>query len=156
MINSFGTEADGEADGSGGSGSGRKRTEAVRAVRLFGCSGCSAVRAVRAAALLPRMASGERQRSPTEAGDSSSRIQQLSFSCAVVFLRLLPSAAAARALLPRMASGERQRSPHRSRRQQQDPAAYFFSCAVVFAAVAFGNSGWKPSHRRREKPRCTG
>ena len=78
MINSFGTEADGEGDGSGGK---RKRTgeaaAAVRAVRLFGCSGCSAVRlfglfgcsgcsAVRAAAaLLPRMASGEQSEAPT-------------------------------------------------------------------------------------------
>ena len=71
MINSFrrgsgrGTgkrTGDGEADGSGGS--------------------CSAVRA---AALFPLMASGERSEATTAAGASSSRIQQLSFSCAVVF-----------------------------------------------------------------------
>ena len=37
------------------------------------------------AALLPRMESGERSEAPTAAGDSSSRIQQLSFSYAVVF-----------------------------------------------------------------------
>ena len=36
------------------------------------------------------MASGERSEAPTAAGASSSRIQQLSFSCAVVFLRLSP------------------------------------------------------------------
>ena len=90
MINSFGTGKPTEADGSGrGTGKRTEAAAAVRAVRLFGlfgCSGCSAVRAVRAAAaLLPRMASGERSEAPTAAGASSSRIQQLSFSCAVVF-----------------------------------------------------------------------
>ena len=52
---------DGEADGSGGSWS---------AVRLCGCS---AVRA--AAALLPRMASGERKRSPRRSWISLGNIQ---------------------------------------------------------------------------------
>ena len=158
MINSFGTgkttEADGEreADGSGGSCSGCSAVRvvrlfgcsAVRAVRLFGCSGCSAVRA--AAALLPRMAIGERSEAPTAAGASSSRIQQLSFSCAVVFCgcRLRQQ----RRGLSSHGQRRAQRSPHRSRsQQQQDPAAYFFSCAVVFAAVAFGNSGEGKIHR---------
>ena len=68
MINSCGTGKPTEADGSG-RGSGRKRTEAAAAVR--------AVRAVRAAAaLLPRMASGERQRSPHR--------KELLFCCASV------------------------------------------------------------------------
>ena len=132
MINSFGTGKPTEADGNGrGTG---KRTEAAEAVRLFGlfgCSGCSAVRAVRAAAaLLPRMASGERQRSPHRsrrprkahwrAQRSPTPKKQL-FCCAAVLLsfcgpglrpcRLWHSSRIHRSRDPGRRSGERQRSP---------------------------------------------
>ena len=99
MINSCGTGKPTEADGERGSG--RKRRQLFG---LFGCSGCSAVRlfglfgcsAVRLFGLFgcsagggsppPVRRIGERSEAPTEAGDSSSRIQLLSFSCAVVLV----------------------------------------------------------------------
>ena len=128
MINSFGTGKPTEADGERGSGG---SCSAVRAVRLFGCS---AVRT--AAALLPRMASGERSEAPTAAGASSSsnsRFQQLIFvllffcgcrlsaaaagshppttakstDVLVVVLVVVMVVVLSAALLPRMASGER-------------------------------------------------
>ena len=84
MINSCGTGKRTEADGSGrGTG---KRTEAAAAVRLFGCSAVRAVRA--AAALLPRMASGERSEAPTAAGATAAAATADSSS--LFFLRLSP------------------------------------------------------------------
>ena len=83
MINSFGTGKRTEADGSGrGTG---KRTEAAAAVR--------AVRA--AAALLPRMASGERSEAPPQQETAAAGSSSLFLCCCFCGCRL--SAAAARA-----------------------------------------------------------
>ena len=186
MINSFGTGKTTEADGSGrGTG---KRTEAAAAVRLFGlfgcsgcsavravrlfglfgCSGCSAVRAVRAAAaLLPRMASGERSEAPTAAGASSSRIQQLIFFLVLLFLRLSPSATAARAKStvvmvvmvvvlvghqrrglssPAWPSASGSEAPTEAGATATAAAAYL--CAVVFLRLSpIGGSGEGKIHR---------
>ena len=184
MINSFGTEADGEADGSGGSGSGRKRRQlfGCSAVRLFGCSGCSAVRAVRlfgcsavravraAAALLPRMEIGERQRSPHR-----SRSQQLSFSCAVVFVAVAYRRQRLEAIPPTRAKstdemvvvlvGHQRRGlsspawPAASGSEAPTAAgdsssnsSFLFLVLLFLWLSPIGGSGWKPSHRRRQNP----
>ena len=134
MINSFGTGKPTEADGSGrGTGKRTEAAAAVRAVRLFGlfgCSGCSAVRAVRAAAaLLPRMASGERSEAPTEAGATAAGDSSLFFFLVLLFLRLSPSAAAARALLP----------PNGQRRAERSPPPAE-SCSSAYLSLSFALS----------------
>ena len=166
MINSFGTGKPTEADGSGrGTG---KRTEAVAAVRLFGCSAVRAVRA--AAALLPRMASGERSEAPTEAGATATAATADSSSLFFCGCRLSAAAAGshppADGKIHRCAGGcdggcaggcdggcagggspppngqrRAERSPHRSRSNSSRVQQLSFSCAIVFAAVAFISSG---------------
>ena len=123
MINSFGTEADGEATEADGSGRGTGKRR-----QLFGLFGLFGRRRLSS----PAWPAASGAKPPTAAGASS-----LSFSCSVV-LRLSPSAtaagshptddgkihrcggcaggcagrsSAARALLPRMASGERSEAP---------------------------------------------
>ena len=83
MINSFRRMRTGKPDGSG-----RKRTGDGEADGSGGsCSGCSAVRLFgRRGLSSPAWPAASGAKPPTAAGaSSSSRIQQLSFSCAVVF-----------------------------------------------------------------------
>ena len=104
MINSFGTGKPTEADGERGSGRKRRQlfglfgwsgsisegegSKPAAGVRLVGRRLSSPAWPAASGAKpppAPRKAHWRAERSPTAAGASSSRIQQLSFSCAVVF-----------------------------------------------------------------------